>query len=140
MKISTIKKLQEQFTGKVCTILTVTVNKVNFTDQQFFDFFTGRIDSIDEDGIFARHHITGCVNFYCFEHITGVLEEQIIEETDPKYTQIVEDIKKNSQQTVNSNPSNNLPPLETTNNQSQFIDTDMLKRLQNQTKMLQKNN
>lgn len=137
MKISTIKKLQEYFTGKVCTILTVTVNKVNFTDQQFFDFFTGKIDAVDEDGIFARHHITGCVNFYPFEHITGILEEQVIQEDDPKYTKIVEDIKKKTEQPVNQLEQN--LPTTSTNNQTPFIDAEMLKKIQGQSKMIRKN-
>lgn len=137
MKISTIKKLQEYFTGKVCTILTGTVNKVNFTDQQFFDFFTGKIDSIDEDGIFARHHITGCINFYSFEHIAGILEEQVIEENDPKYTKIVEDIKKKTEESINQ-PEQILPSI--SNKQTPFIDPEMLKKLQGQSKMIQKNN
>lgn len=93
MKHQTIKKLQV-FVGKVCTVLTNSVCKQNFTDVQFPDFFVGVIDSIDEDGIFSRHPLTGCINFYSWPHVVSVFQEQVIEETDPRYEKILEEVKK----------------------------------------------
>lgn len=94
MKHTTIKKLQESFCGKICTILTKTIAKTNFQDQQFADFFTGLVESIDEDGIFTKHHITKCLNFYPMEQIIGILEEQVILESDPSYEEIMQEIKQ----------------------------------------------
>ena len=94
MKITTIKKLQEKFVGKVCTILTCGIAKNNFADQQFADFFTGIVDSIDEDGIFTRHHLTGCRNFYAMNHVVGILEEQVIGEDNPEFEKIVQEVQK----------------------------------------------
>ena len=94
MKPLTHKKLQEAFVGKVCTILTSTIAKTNFQDQQFSDFFTAIIESIDEDGIFAKHHMTGCRNYYAWSHVIGILEEQVVQQDDPKYEEIMQEIKK----------------------------------------------
>ena len=94
MKAITVKKLQDAFIGKFCTILTSTIAKTNFQDQQFSDFFTAIVEHIDEDGVFAKHHITGCKNFYSWSHIVGILEEQVISEDNPEYEKIIQEIKK----------------------------------------------
>lgn len=94
MKITTIKKLTDLFVGKLCTILTDTVAKTNFNDTQFGDFFTGFVESIDEDGVIVRHHVTGCKNFYALQHVVGILEEQVITEDDPRYNKAVTELKQ----------------------------------------------
>lgn len=119
MKNITIKKLQESFNGKICTILTKTVAKTNFQDQQFADFFTGLVESIDEDGIFTRHHITNCLNFYPMEQIVGILEEQVIMETDPSYKELIEEIKQAPQKQKDTQ-------IEQQKNDSKFINPDFM--------------
>ena len=86
--------MQEMFVGRVCTVLTVGIGKNNFQDHQFADFFTGIVDSIDEDGIFTRHHLTGCRNFYAMNHVVGILEEQVIGEDNPEFEKIVQEVQK----------------------------------------------
>lgn len=130
MKSITIKKLQESFNGKICTILTKTVAKTNFQDQQFADFFTGLVESIDEDGIFTRHHITNCLNFYPMEQIIGILEEQVILETDPSYKEIVQEIKQT--QSAQTNDKQDL-----FKNDSKFINPDFMKVLAQNAKKSQ---
>lgn len=130
MKTLTVKKLQEAFVGKVCTILTTTIAKTDFKDQQFSDFFTSIIESLDEDGIFAKHHMTGCLNFYTWAHIVGILEEQIILEDDPKYKEIMNEVKKapvEYQQTI--------VPIDP--NASPFVDPDLMASLAQQAKEAQ---
>lgn len=130
MKALTIKKLQEAFVGKVCTILTSTVAKTNFQDQQFSDFFTAIIESIDEDGIFAKHHMTGCQNYYTLPHIVGIFKEQVIQEDDPKYEEIMQEVKKapvERQQTI--------VPVDP--NSSPFVDPDSMAYLAFQAKQAQ---
>lgn len=133
MKPITVKKLQETFGGKVCTILTTTIAKTNFQDQQFSDFFTAIVETIDEDGIFAKHHMTGCKNFYTWNHVVGLLEEQVVTEDDPKYQQILQEVKKapvENQRTI-------LPvdPMAASN--SPFIDPDLMANLAKQAKEAQ---
>lgn len=130
MKALTVKKLQEAFTGKVCTILTSTVAKTSFQDQQFSDFFTAIVESVDEDGIFAKHHMTGCRNYYTWPHIVGILEEQVIQQDDPKYEQIMQEIKKapvENQQSI----------LPVDPNASPFVDPDLMASLARQAKEAQ---
>lgn len=116
MKAINIKKLQESFVGKVCTVLTTTVNKVSFSDQQFSDFFTGIIESLDEDGIFSKHHVTGCMSYYSWQYIVGILEEQVISESD------IEIPEKKEEE----------PPLPESS--SQYVDIDMLANLTSKAK------
>lgn len=130
MKALTVKKLQEAFVGKVCTILTSTVAKTDFQDQQFSDFFTAIVESLDEDGIFAKHHMTGCRNYYTWPHIIGVLEEQVIQQDDPKYEEIMQEIKKapvERQQTI--------VPVDP--NASPFVDPELMASLARQAKEAQ---
>ncbi len=134
MKALTVKKLQEAFTGKVCTILTSTVAKTNFQDQQFSDFFTAIVETLDEDGIFAKHHMTGCRNYYTWPHIVGILEEQVIQQDDPKYEEIMQEIKKapvERQQTIVPVDPNASP------NASPFVDPEMMASLARQAKEAQ---
>lgn len=96
MKLATINKLREKFVGKICTILTTPIPKSNFADTQFADFFTCAIDSLDEDGIFATHPSTGCQNFYNFNHILGIIEEQVLYEDNPEHAKIISQIRENA--------------------------------------------
>ena len=97
MKITTIKKLQQKFVGRICTILTNTVAKKDFSDQQFADFFTGVIDEIDDDGVFTTHVLTGCKNFYFFSQIIGIVEEQVLDKNNPEHAKIIEKVKDKGQ-------------------------------------------
>jgi hypothetical protein len=38
--------------------------------------------------------MTGCRNYYTWPHIVGILEEQVIQQDDPKYEEIMQEIKK----------------------------------------------
>jgi len=130
MKALTAKKLQEAFVGKVCTILTSTVAKSDFKDQQFSDFFTGIIETIDEDGIFAKHLMTGCRNYYTWPHVVGVLEEQVVEQTNPEYENILKEVKK-------APPENALSVVPVDPNASPFVDPDLMASLAMQAKEVQ---
>jgi len=118
MKITTIKKLQERFVGKICTILTTPIAKTNFSDTQFADFFTCVIDNLDEDGVLATHPNTGCKNFYNLTNIIGIVEEQVFYEDNPEHAEIISKIK-------------DLPktPEKTPENPNGFVDIDMMDKL-----------
>lgn len=126
MKPNTIKKLQS-FVGQVCTILTNNTCK-SFSDTQFTDFFLGIIESIDEDGVFSKHPLTKCLNFYSWNNIVGIFQEQLIQEKDPEYQTILEEIKSNPP------PKNAFIPT----SQSPFVDPDVLAELAKQASESQK--
>jgi len=134
MKAQNIKKLQ-LFVGKVCTVLTTSVCKQNFTDVQFPDFFVGVIDSIDEDGIFSKHPLTGCINFYSWNYVVAIFQEQVIEESDPRYEKIMEEIKSKPEK------KSGVIPVDISNNQEiKFFDPETMAKLSEQAKaMVQKN-
>jgi len=130
MKITTLKKMQD-FVGKVCTILTSSVCKPNFTDIQFPDFFLGIVESIDEDGIFAKHPMTGCQSFYNWIHVVGVFQEQVILEDDPQYEELVKEIKKAPPQ-----QQANIVPVDPS--KSPFVDPESMAKLAKQAQDFQK--
>jgi hypothetical protein len=132
MKTTTVKRLQV-FVGKVCTVLTSSVCKQNFTDIQFPDFFVGVIDVIDEDGIFSKHPITGCVNFYPWGHIAGIFQEQVIEESDPRYEKVMEEMKSNPEK-----KSGVMPVDISKNEEIQFLDPESMAIIAEQAKEMQK--
>ncbi|RTK96615.1 MAG: hypothetical protein EKK64_03255 [Neisseriaceae bacterium] len=129
MKLTTIKKLQ-QLTNKVCSVLTTSVAKGNFTDNQFADFFVGIVDEINEDGVWLRHPMTNCLSFFSINHVVAVLEEQVIDQKDEKYEEILTEVKKAPpEQQVN------IIPVDIQNkNNSPYIDPDIMENLSNQAK------
>jgi len=132
MKAQNLKKLQV-FVGKVCTVLTSTVCKQNFTDVQFPDFFVGVVESIDEDGIFSKHPLTGCLSFYSWSHVVAILQEQVIEETDPRYETIMEEIKNNPEK------KSGIVPVDVSNSDEvRFLDPESMARIAEQAKEMQK--
>ena len=129
MTISTIKKLNEIFRGKICTVLTVGVNKNNFTDIQFSDFFTGFIEQIDDDGVWTKHHLTGCKNFYPMSQVVSILEEQVVQESDPQYEKLMEQVNKSEVKPITQkyDPKN-----------SPFVNPEMLAALAKQAQQIKK--
>jgi hypothetical protein len=128
MKLTTIKKLQ-QLTNKVCSVLTTSVAKGNFTDNQFADFFVGILDEINEDGVWLRHPMTNCLSFFSINHVVAVLEEQVIDQKDEKYEEILSEVKKAPpEQQVN------IIPVDIQKNNSPYINPDAMESLANQAK------
>jgi cyclopropane fatty-acyl-phospholipid synthase-like methyltransferase len=93
MKQSTIKKMQERFVGKICTVIMTQLSRNDFTESQFADFFTGSIDEIDEDGVLMTHTITGCKNYYMMGMVAGIIEEQVLYDDKPEHKSIIEQMK-----------------------------------------------
>lgn len=116
------KKLQN-FVGKACTILTIGINKSDFNIEQFCNFFTCLVESIDSDGISGIHPLTKCHNFFFLDKVVGIIEEQTINEDHPDFKEIVEEVKKT--------------PM--ANENSPFINPEMMANLVKQSKMIQKN-
>ena len=127
MKILIIKKLQSNFLGKICTILTKPIAQRDFSDHQFADFFTGVIDEIDDDGIFTTHTLTGCKNFYKMSEVIGIIEEQVLNDEDPKHQKIITELKE-KQGKKNDKDNDDNDDNGDTNNQK-FIDIDDLSGL-----------
>lgn len=92
MQLATIKKMQKEFVGKICSVLTSSIAR-SFNERQFSDFFVVIINEITEDGIFAKHPVSNCVSFYSWHHIIGVFEEQVVDDSNPEYDNILAEVK-----------------------------------------------
>jgi len=137
MKTESLQMLKTNFVDKICTVLTQSVNKSNFNDQQFSEFFTGMVTSINEDGLILVHHLTKCKSFFAMEHIVAILEEQVIDESSPFYDDIVKQVE-----VLPEEEKANIQKI--TPNDSPYIDPVMLaamaKKAQEQKRMVQKSN
>lgn len=131
MKLTTIKKLQ-RFVGTVATVLTV-IGKQGFTDTQFSDHFTGLIDSIDEDGIFVTHPVTGEKGFYALSFVVALVNEQRLDPDNPEHAKIIEALKQAPpEQKLQVMPVTALPK------QPEQPDMDLMKNLAKQAQDIQK--
>lgn len=88
------------FIGKLCTISTVNIN-FNFKYEQMLDYFSGIIESIDNDGIIMIHPTTNCKNYIFLQYIVSISEEQVLYADNPEHAKIIEDYKKPKNQFVN---------------------------------------
>lgn len=95
MSSATINELKT-FQGKVCTVFIAGPLSMKFDLTQFADYFTGRIDLVTDEGIFATHPITGCRNFYPLKYVAGVCEEQVLDPSKPEDAEIIKQVKARS--------------------------------------------
>jgi hypothetical protein len=133
MNVTTHKKLQQQFTGKVCTIVTLA-GKQGFSDIQFSDFFTGIVESVESDGVFMRHHLTKCVGFYPWQHVVGMVEEQQLDPDNPEHAKIIEELKNK----LPEQPTSMVVAPPTPTGQPQFVDPVMMAQLSAQAEEMKK--
>lgn len=89
LNIITVKELQ-YFVGKVCTILTPYQN-IKIQDQQFIEFFVGRVESISSDCIWISNLTTGIKSV--FFDIISINEERVITSDDPDYPELSNQVK-----------------------------------------------
>ncbi len=83
------------FEGKVCSILLREVT--GLSSKNFADYCVGHVDFVGMIGIWTTNVITKCRNFYRWEHIAGIIEEQFISEDHPDYDQIKKQVEKKAQ-------------------------------------------
>ncbi len=79
------------FLGKVCTVFTSEIN-FHFKFEQMSDYFTGKIDEMDETGIVLVHPITGCKTFIATAYIVGIAEEQVLDPDNPQHAKLIKEM------------------------------------------------
>ena len=72
----------QYFVGKICTIFTAPINR-EFNERQNVDYFVGRVDGFDDKGILMSHVVSNCKNFYFFQNVISIAEEQLVDSDDP---------------------------------------------------------
>lgn len=126
MKISTIKKLHNLFLGKVVTLITLGTNKPNIPDSQFSDFYTGVLEEVDEDGVVLTHLLTGCKSFFTLSSVVAVLQEQVLDESNPENR---DEIQKIKDQMIKKSKTNEEQNLNFSNNNSDYNDIEGLDKM-----------
>lgn len=126
MKISTIKKLHNLFLGKVVTLITLGTNKPNIPDSQFSDFYTGVLEQVDEDGVVLTHLLTGCKSFFTLSSVVAVLQEQVLDESNPENR---DEIQKIKDQMIKKSKTNEEQNLNFSNNNSDYNDIEGLDKM-----------
>jgi hypothetical protein len=121
--------LLKSFKGKVCTIFTTPINHP-FTADQMREYFVGKVESVNQDGILIRHHVTGGRTFISMSKLTGVAEEQTLDPADPRDREIIERLRKKEAPAVVEPPPIPLPPGLTVP-QGEFVNADFLGKLSN---------
>lgn len=91
MKASTVKSLQ-RFVGRVCTVFTTPINR-NFEKegpqgypQVMFNYFMGRVDHVDEDGILLTQMSPAdppLQSYFFHSHIISIAQEKEYDPSDP---------------------------------------------------------
>ena len=99
------------FVGKICTIFTSPINR-EFTERQNVDYFVGRVDGFDDKGILMSHVISNCKNYYFFQNVISIAEEQLVDSDDPivkEYESIKEQKKAQNTQPQQPQPQPQQP-------------------------------
>jgi len=84
----------------------------------------GIVEAADASGVWTKHAITGCKNFYPMDKILAICEEQVV--SDPK---IIEKYKE-ARKEVDAKAEKPAPTA------SPFIDYEMMAKLSRQSKDL----
>ena len=117
----------QYFVGKICTIFTAPINR-EFNERQNVDYFVGRVDGFDDKGILMSHVVSNCKNFYFFQNVISIAEEQLVDSDDPilkEYESIKEQKKNQPQQQQQQQPQLQSQPAqyhEEEVNDSPFVD------------------
>ena len=117
----------QYFVGKICTIFTAPINR-EFNERQNVDYFVGRVDGFDDKGILMSHVVSNCKNFYFFQNVISIAEEQLVDSDDPilkEYESIKEQKKNQPQQQQQQQPQSQSQPAqyhEEEVNDSPFVD------------------
>jgi len=126
-----IETLSANFVGRLCTILTKPVS-FQFADAiQHSQFFTGKIEEINKDGIWLRHVHSKTVAFYTFP-IIGIVEEQVISENDPRAEQLKAEFAKKEkakQDAEKAKSPHHMKPPPPPQQQGQFIPIESLTKI-----------
>jgi hypothetical protein len=89
----TISKMQH-FVGKVCTIVTTSMNR-DFDEKISREHFVVLVEEVTIDGIWGTHpDNSDLINFYRMDHIISVHTEEVFDPENPEHQKILEDAKK----------------------------------------------
>ena len=105
MKKVTVKLL-EKFVGKICTIITTPINRDFKSEnekgypQVLYNYFMGRVVSIDEDGIcLAQLGEDPPLHSYFFlDHVVTIAQEKEYNPSNPEDAKLIEKMAEQAEQ------------------------------------------
>lgn len=93
------------FLDKICTVFTVPTNRDFKSEnpqtfpQPVFHYFVGRVVEVNQKGICIEQWNSPkkLRSFFFIDHIVSISEEEILDPTNPKDREIIEEYKKTSE-------------------------------------------
>lgn len=97
-----MKEGLEYFVGKVCTVFTVQTNRDFKSEnpqtfpQPIFHYFVGKVLSVGSRGIMMEqwNSTKKLRTFFFMEHMVSISEEEILDPSDPKDRQAIDEYRK----------------------------------------------
>lgn len=120
------------FVGKVCTVFTVQTNRDFKSEnpqtfpQPIFHYFVGKVLEVTPKGIFMEQWNSSkkLRTFFFMEHVVSISEEEILNPSDPKDREVIEEFRKVNESSA-KRAEDNVSELKK-NQGSQYMDIDRL--------------
>lgn len=98
----------DYFIGRICTIFTVPTNRDFKSEnpqtfpQPVFHYFVGRVVEVNETGVCIEqwNNIKKLRTFFFIDQIVSISEEEILDPSNPKDKEIIDEYKKVNEETV----------------------------------------
>lgn len=99
MNHRTVEELQ-YFVGKVCTIITTSMNR-NFNELIAREHFAVLVTKITQDGIWGVHPYNHeILNFFNMQYIISIHEEYVIDPNNPEHKKLIEEYQKRTGKSI----------------------------------------
>tara|TARA_Y100000034_G_C6685917_1_gene301762 strand:- start:169 stop:636 length:468 start_codon:yes stop_codon:yes gene_type:complete len=90
----TLEKMVQRFGGKVCSIVTSSMNR-SFDEQISREHFVIRVEDIGADGIWGTHpYNQDVVSFFSMNHIISIHEEFELDPNNPEHAQMIKEYEE----------------------------------------------
>lgn len=104
----------EYFVGKICTLFTVPTNRDFKSEnpqtfpQPMFHYFVGKVTEVNQNGIFLEQWNSEkkLKSFFFMNHIIGLSEEEILDPSNPKDREVIEDYKRTNEMSMKNAQEN----------------------------------
>jgi len=98
----------EYFVGRVCTVFTVQTNRDFKSEnpqtfpQPVFHYFVGKVLEVGQKGIVLEQWNSQkkLRTFFFIDHIVSISEEEILNPSDPKDKEVIDDYRKANDESV----------------------------------------
>lgn len=135
----------EYFVGKICTVFTVPTNRDFKSEnpqtfpQPVFHYFVGKVMEVNSRGICLEQWNSEkkLRSFFFMDHIVSISEEEILNPSNPKDKQIIEEYKKTNESSMKKASENveMLKKQKAALAESPYIDIGDLTSLSEKTKV-----